>query len=220
VSYKLVPMFALTHDVDERLGRINLVLFNLAVPSLALTLLLDGPVWLRLPLALALAVACGIYIYDMSRILRRRLRRKLDITLRTFRVALGYLALSALPGILLVAGVFDGRLAAGRGAMLYARSGFGGWIGLTIIGMLHKIVPFLFWIHRYGAKAGVERVPLVRELVDAHRAEATYWLLNTGIALVLVGLLFGLLWVTTAGGVALAAAGLVFASNMLGVLRR
>jgi cbb3-type cytochrome oxidase subunit 1 len=220
VSYKLVPMFALTHDVDERLGRINLVLFNLAVPSLALTLLLDGPVWLRLLLALALAAACGIYIYDMRRILRRRLRRKLDITLRAFRVALGYLALSALLGTLLAAGVFDGRLPAGRGAMLYAWSGFGGWVGLTIIGMLHKIVPFLLWTHRYGARAGTERVPLVRELVDARRAEATYWLLNAGIPLVLVGMLFGLLWVTTAGTVALAAAGLVFASNMLGVLRR
>jgi hypothetical protein len=220
VSYKLVPMFALTHDVDERLGRINLVLFNLAVPGLALTLLLDGPVWLRLPLALALVAASGIYIYDMSRILRRRLRRKLDITLRAFRVALGYLALSALLGILLAAGVFDGRLPAGRGAMLYAWSGFGGWIGLTIVGMLHKIVPFLLWTHRYGARAGAERVPLVRELVDAHRAEATYWLLNAGIPLVLVGMLFGLLWATTAGGLALAAAGLIFASNMLGALRR
>jgi hypothetical protein len=220
VSYKLVPMFALTHDVDERLGRINLVLFNLVVPSLALTLLLDGPAWLRLPLALALVAACGIYIYDMARILRRRLRRKLDLTLRAFRVALGYLALSALLGILLVAGVFDGRLPAGRGAMLYAWSGFGGWIGLTIVGMLHKIVPFLLWTHRYGAKAGAGRVPLVRDLIDARRAEATYWLLNAGIPLVLVGMLLGLPWVTTVGGVTLAAAGLVFASTMLGVLRR
>jgi hypothetical protein len=104
--------------------------------------------------------------------------------------------------------------------MLYAWSGFGGWIGLTIIGMLHKIVPFLFWTHRYGARAGAERVPLVRELVDMRRAEATYWLLNAGIPLVLAGMFFGLLWVTTAGSVALAAAGLVFASTMLGVLRR
>ena len=220
VSYKLVPMFALTHDVDERLGRINLVLFNLAVPSLALTLLLDGPAWLRLPLALALAAACGIYIYDMRRILRRRLRRKLDIALRAFRIALGYLALSAVLGVLLAAGLLDERLPAGRGAMLYAWSGFAGWIGLTIIGMLHKIVPFLLWTHRFGAKAGTERVPLVRELVDARRAEATYWLLNASIPLVLVGMLFGLLWVTTAGGVALAVAGLVFASTMLSVLRR
>jgi hypothetical protein len=59
VSYKLVPMFALTHNVDEWLGRVNLVLFNLAIPSLALALLLDGPIWLRLPLALALVSACG-----------------------------------------------------------------------------------------------------------------------------------------------------------------
>jgi hypothetical protein len=220
VSYKLVPMFALTHNVDERLGRINLVLFNLAIPSLALALLLDGPIWMRLPLALALATGSGIYIYDMIRILRRRLRRKLDITLRAFRVALGYLALSAMLGILLAAGVFDGRLPAGRGAMLYAWSGFAGWIGLTIVGMLHKIVPFLLWMHRYGAKAGAERVPLVREMVDARRAEATYWLLNAGIAVVLVGIVFGLPWVATAGGVALAAAALVFASTMLDVLRR
>jgi hypothetical protein len=156
----------------------------------------------------------------MNRILRRRLRRKLDITLRAFRVALGYLGLSALLGVLLVAGVFDGRLPAGRGAMLYAWSGFAGWIGLTIIGMLHKLVPFPLWTHRYGAKAGAERVPLVRELVDARRAEATYWLLNAGLALVLVGVLFGPLWVATTGGAALAVAALVFASNMLGVLRR
>jgi hypothetical protein len=219
VSYKLVPMFALTHDVDERLGRLNLVLLNLAVPSLALVLLLDGPIWLRLPLALTLAAGCGIYIYDMARILRRRLRRKLDVALRAFRVALGYLALTALLGTLLAAGAFDGWLPDGRAAMLYAWSGFAGWVGLTIVGMMHKIVPFLLWTHRYGAKAGAERVPLVRDLVDPRRSEATYWLFNAGIALVLAGVLLGQPWVATAGGVALAAGALVFASNMLGALR-
>lgn len=70
------------------------------------------------------------------------------------------------------------------------------------------------------ARAGAERVPLVRELIDTRRAEATYWQLNAGSVLGLVGILFSLLWVTAVGGAALVAAGLVFASNMLGVLRR
>jgi hypothetical protein len=47
-----------------------------------------------------------------------------------------------------------------------------------------------------------------------------YWLLNAGIPLVLVGMLLSVPWATKAGGVALAAAGLIFVSNMLGVLRR
>ncbi|HEU5089900.1 MAG TPA: hypothetical protein VFT99_20740, partial [Roseiflexaceae bacterium] len=107
-----------------------------------------------------------------------------------------------------------------RGAVLYAWSGFGGWIGLAIIGMLHKIVPFLLWTHRYGARAGAERVPLVREMLDERRAEATYWLLNAGMPVVALGILAGLPWLAVAGSATIAVAALIFAANMLAVLRQ
>lgn len=91
--------------------------------------------------------------------------------------------------------------------------------GSRLLGTL-PIIPALCVGGDSGQPDAAERVPLVRELVHAPRAEATYWLLNAGIPVVLVGVPFGLPWMATAGGVALAATAIVFAINMLGVLRR
>jgi hypothetical protein len=64
----------------------------------------------------------------------------------------------------------------------YAVLLFGGWISLTIAGMMLKIVPFLVWYRRYAPRAGTERVPSLADL-SSPRAEAAAWvLLTAGVA--------------------------------------
>lgn len=45
-----------------------------------------------------------------------------------------------------------------------------GWIMLSIIGYLYKIVPFLWWTHRYSKKIGKENVPTLKQMVHENWA--------------------------------------------------
>ena len=64
------------------------------------------------------------------------------------------------------------RLSGPRVALAYAVVVLGGWVSLTIVGMMLKIVPFLVWYRAYGPRAGREPVPTLAQL-SWPRAEAT-----------------------------------------------
>ena len=61
-----------------------------------------------------------------------------------------------LPAVVLGGSLALGVLAGPRAALAYAVVAFGGWISLTIVGMMLKIVPFLVWYRTYAPRAGRE----------------------------------------------------------------
>lgn len=40
------------------------------------------------------------------------------------------------------------------------------WIVFSIVGYLIKIVPFLWWTHRYSQKVGKENTPALKDMMD------------------------------------------------------
>ncbi|TBH20079.1 hypothetical protein [Thermus thermamylovorans] len=142
VGYKLLSMFTLTHDVDERVLGLFLWAANLGLLGVALGERL-GYVLLLLAYALAL--------YDTGRILKNRMKKALDIGVRHYLGGLCFLGLS------LLALPFNPIWAA-----LWFALGF---VGLVVTGMLYKILPFLVWTHRYAPRAGKEKVPLLKEML-------------------------------------------------------
>ncbi|MFN8557107.1 MAG: hypothetical protein U0531_07055 [Dehalococcoidia bacterium] len=115
VSYRLVPMFALVRGHDERLAVRNLALLCVALVALAaaLTFGLRG-VALVAP-AMALGAGYLIYVADMTRLYRRRLRRRLDLYAWALFASLGCLALTVVLGVLAAGGRCSGGSARSAG---------------------------------------------------------------------------------------------------------
>ena len=103
-------------------------------------------------------------------------------------------------------------------AIAYAVVTLGGWVSLTIVGMMLKIVPFLVWYRAYSPRAGREPVPTLAQL-SSPRAEAlAYGLLTGGIVLLAAaGLVGDSIWIRAAG-VVLALGALAFAAALSRVL--
>ena len=80
-------------------------------------------------------------------------------------------------------------------ALAYAVLVLGGWVSLTIAGMMLKIVPFLVWYRAYSPRVGREPVPTLAQLSWPRVEGVAYVLLTGGV----IGL---------AGAVARASAGL------------
>jgi hypothetical protein len=143
-----------------------------------------------------------------------RKRPGLDWGLRFVLTATAFLAPAAVLG---VASAAD-RLAGPRVALAYAVVVLGGWVSLTIVGMMLKIVPFLVWYRVYGPRAGREPVPTLAQLSWPRAEGLAYLLLTAGVVLLAATVLAGeAAWIRAAGAV-LALGSLAFAAALARVL--
>ncbi len=217
VSYRLIPLFTLAHLQAGPISKTVLILFNVGVFGLAAGASLSAPNW-ALALALALITsALGLYIYDARRMIRSRIRREIDISIRYGTAASTFLILSLLlAGWLLLA---PGEQAASRYvAVLYA-AGLG-WVSLTIAGQMYKILPFLIWTGRYAPRAGKEKVPMLREMFSERVSRWSYFSLIAGVALTTIGLWFGWVPLTYAGSSVVMLGSALFGYGMWQVFTR
>lgn len=154
VSYKLLPMFSLTH-AKPRWGWAAYGLLNAGVWIVGV-----GTWWWPRPAAalgsLLAAAALALYAADIRRLWRRRLRRQPDPAV--------YLALAGTAGGLATMGAAAWGAAGGPWSLVVFMF-FYGWMAASILGYLQKIVPFLVWLHRYGPHVGRMAVPRMRDLL-------------------------------------------------------
>ena len=212
VAYKLVPMFALSHGRGDGWGRAVLGLFAGGLVLLLAVLTFDPTPTFMLAAALVPLAGVLLFVADQALYLKERKRRRLDLGLRFSVVALVYLAITAVLAWLDLAGWVPVPPAALVTLALL------GWAGCLISGQIYKIVPFLVWYDRYGGRAGLEPVPLLRDMYDARRGEASLWTFAPAPALLAFGAAIAQPALIQAGAVALLAGAALLLSNLVRVV--
>jgi hypothetical protein len=173
VSYRLLSMFMLSPDVEDRQTGMTLVAGALAISvtvaggTLAIGLASGLTIVLSTAAVLGLASA-ALYGRDIAGIFRTRKRRQLELNMRMATLSFASLAGTALLGIALVA---TGGFAAHVGA--FAFLAVFGWLSGLVLAKLYKIVAFLTWLETYGPVMGRAPTPRVQDLVAEGRA--TKW---------------------------------------------
>jgi hypothetical protein len=162
VSYKLVPMFALSELQNSRRAGWSLALLNIALAGLAVTILLKSA-W-KLAFAALFLAGLAVYGTELIAILRARKRRTLDWGLKYFFTALAlFLPLGALSVVLCWPTLPLNRLTY-QLENVYGFLGIAGLVSLAILGMLYKIIPFLVWYASYSKEIGRAKVPSLGDL--------------------------------------------------------
>jgi hypothetical protein len=217
VAYRLIPMFSLAADPDERLPNLQFWTFTAGVAGLYPTVLLGSR--LQALFALLVAAGIGLFVHQVVRIARGRRKPALDWGVRTALTALAYLVGLVPVGLAFAAGLVPEGEFASRLAFAYGFLGLVGWASLTIIGMMHKIIPFLVWFHRYSNLVGTEPVPALAQLYSEAWQRRGYWLLNLGALGTAAGLLAASPGIIRGGLAVLAAGAWTFGLNMLAIYR-
>jgi hypothetical protein len=164
--------------------------------------------------AFLLMVTAVIHAGSTLEMVRRRKRPELDWGLRFAATATVFLLPAAALGLLLATDLLSGP----RPALAFAILVLGGWISLTIAGMMLKIVPFLVWYRIYGPRAGREAVPTLAQLSWARGESLAYALLSPGVGLLAAAVLVGdASWIRAAGAI-LTLGALTFASVLARIL--
>jgi hypothetical protein len=176
VSYRLLSMFMLSPDVDDRKSRMTLTAGALAIAIVVV----GGIVAIRLAAGLVaiLSIAAvlglasvGLYGRDVAFIFRGRKRRQLELNVRMATLSFASLAATAFLGVALaLSGAFSSQV----GAFVFLA--VFGWLSGLVLAKLYKIVAFLTWLETYGPVMGRTPTPRVQDLVAEGRA--TKWFIT------------------------------------------
>lgn len=213
VGQRLLPMFLLSHGVDE--GPARFAVASIGAGLLILVAFHHGPavvgVWSPAVLVL---MGVAAFLLQAGRFYRHRRRPALDPGMAIAAAGLVLVGAGAvLAPLVLTRGFGAGMLVTAYGALLV--------LGLStfVAGHYFRIVPFLVWYHRFGPLVGRAKVPLVADLYDGRWAGAAGTLLGTGAAGTVAGILAGIPGVVTAGGALLAAGALLETAQMVRIAR-
>ncbi|MFB6108712.1 MAG: hypothetical protein ABEJ82_07710 [Haloplanus sp.] len=216
---QLVPMFTQSeyHGVDAPLRRVEAVGYPVGVVALATGRLFGLPAVGRVG---AVLVATGLFAFGVV-LARRLLEARVAWTPMLSRYAVAALSLLAW-AVLAVPAWFADPLSP---TVLFGPPELGhlllfGVVGFTVLGTLYHVVPFIVWVHRYSDDLGLRAVPAIDDLYDDRLAAADFALTGAGCAALVAAESLGRPRSLFAVGGLLAVCGfLVFAANMLLVLR-
>jgi hypothetical protein len=213
VSAHVYPLFVLAPRPGRRVLAVQAWGLALGAPAVVLGLLMAPP--LVVAGALAVAVAVGAHVFWVGRLLRSSRRPAFDWALRFLVAGATYLALAAALGVALAVGAAGGP----RWALTYGVLALGGWVSLTIIGMMLKIVPFLVWYRAYAPRAGRLPVPGLADLRSPVMEAIAFVALTAGIAVLAVAVAVGDAAAIRAASVVVLAGSLAFAVSVASILR-
>jgi hypothetical protein len=213
VAEKLWPMFLLAHRPSTAAGDWAVRLVAGGVPVVAVGLLIPS-----VPLA---SIGAGIvvagltaHLVSLAGVIRHR-RRRMEL-LHAYVLTSAVMLIVAVWAAA-IAGMFDVSAAVRTRAVQTEIFALTMWLGLAVIGHLHKIVPFISWSRMRSAghtKAPNGRPLLFAHLVNAPAARAAY---VTGVVAAVTGVA-GMagshVLAVEICGVALAITGLIVLANL------
>jgi hypothetical protein len=210
-SYKMVPMFSLAHGFSMKLARYVYAFYVAGLVVTFISFFQDG----RGPFAAGaglLLTGFTLFAYHIWTILQKRVKKKLDRPFQFALLAIGIgLTLHTAAFLLPLSG--NDR---GMATVIYAY--VLGWIMFSIIGYLYKIVPFLWWTHRYSKKIGQENVPTLKQMINEKWTIVQCLLFTVSLAGVVIALTVSSLPLFYAAQSAMTLFSLFFASTMISVL--
>jgi hypothetical protein len=209
VAARVYPMFLLAPEPSGSGAWLQLGGLGLGVPAVTVGLVSGQPA-LVLPGAVAVAVALAVHVTWVAGFARRRKRPTLDWGLRFVLTGTGCLVLAGALGLWLAFGVGPGP----RAALAYAVLALGGWVSLTIVGMMLKIVPFLVWYRVYAPRAGREPVPTLAQLAWPPAERLAYGCLTGGVLALAGAVVAATPAAIEAAGLAVAVGALAFAAAL------
>jgi hypothetical protein len=198
-SFKLLPMFYLSHGHSVRWEKPILILWNGAVILGAIAMLSGAGLPLLWAAFLLLTAAFAAYTRYIKHVMAKKHKSSPGegIIFSVWAVS-GFLMF--LLFVLVFAIWFPEQAARTESIVILGWVYLWGWVALTILGYMSKIVPFLWWTHKYGALVGKVPTPSLSQMVNERYVRAFLHLTGTAMLVLILGLSFSWPVVVMIGG--------------------
>ncbi|WP_099362346.1 hypothetical protein [Fredinandcohnia onubensis] len=211
-SYKMVPMFSLAHGFSMKLSSWVYTVYAIGLVVTTCSFITEVNLLLQVGMALLFA-GFALFSYHISTIIKVRLKKKLDKPFIFSLIAICFglvihffgMVLAFLPGHYEIYGVL---------VFLYIFL----WIAGSILGYLYKIIPFLWWTHKYSKLIGKSDVPTLKQMIDEKMAIPIFIGFVTGCVVVILAIATRQLLIFSIGQSIVVASTFFFSYSIIKVL--
>lgn len=193
-SYKLLPMFYLSHEYDTRLQWVTPGLWNLGVLLGAVSLLIGTTIWLTWTALVIIMLALIAYNIHLLQIRNKRHKKNPGAGIGWTIYGNQLFAVFAAALLVKLATAPD-QLMDTRTMLMIGWVYLNGWVSFMILCYASKIVPFLWWTHKYGKQVGKPGTPVMADLLNEKKANLGLTLIACTQLAVLVGIALNSSWV-------------------------
>nr|WP_144919417.1 hypothetical protein [Paenibacillus bovis] len=208
-SYKMLPMFYLSHQYPTNLQTVTLILWNSAVVLGAINFLIDGGFWISWLALFILTAAIVVYNIHLLQIKKYRNKRNPGLGIK-WSVFASQAFLVLVIGLLIYSILFPEQLFHAKTITIAGWIYLGGWVSFTILCYASKIVPFLWWTHKYGKHAGKPGIPLMADLLDEKKVQIGLAIVAGFFLLLLTGLFMEASIIIAIGGTILSLVSILY----------
>ena len=214
VGSVLLPMFLVSHDLDERKLKAAYLFVNIGLLGLTIDWFFKtagSPRPLFAGLIILGVLAFITYIIDAY----KNKLRKLDIGMKLTSVALIAIIVPIVLGFLISLKYYLGAGIPLGLTTLYGFTVFFAFITPLILGQTYKTLPFIIWLHHYQHLVGKKKIPMPANLYSNNIAEMHIWTYIAAILFLSVGILTSSIIVTKIGGIFLLSTAILYLGNVL-----
>jgi hypothetical protein len=172
----LIPMFLISHRLNESYLYKTFYLLNAGIAGLVLTkylypnAILEGIFWL------VIIIGIVYYFFYVNDSYQKRMKKTLDVGMRYTMLALVFLAAPIILSLLLILLQDSSQTEwLQRVAMLYGLSMVFGFFTTIALGQTYKTLPFIIWLEKYQKLVGKFHTPLPRELYNEKIADIQFY---------------------------------------------
>ncbi len=218
ISYKLIPMFTLSHGFSMKPAWLAFIFINTGLLGITTVMHYQHLNFLYLIFIGMIIIGILSYLYEIYLIIKLRVRKKFDIGIKHSIAAFIFLFAVTVLGALLVYVNFNPGIVL-RLILVYGYAAIFGFISMLIVGQLYKILPFLVWFHKYSDKVGKEPVPLLKDMFNEKIANIEFLIMITAVTGALIGLGTSISIIVLISFTLMFASSLLFAYNMITIFK-
>jgi hypothetical protein len=214
LSYKMVPMFSLSHGFPMVQAR---YVYGLYISGLVITIIsfFNGNQYLLKAGFFLLLAGFSVFSWHISIIIKKRLKKKLDHSFTFALVAIGLGNIIHLAAFLALWSEQNSSL---MGPLVYLYLLL--WIVLSIMGYLYKIVPFLWWTYKYSKEIGKKSVPSLKDMMNEKIVVPLFSLFVIAVFAVFFSIVFETILIFNIGQFVLSLVFILIAISILKVIKK
>lgn len=213
-SYKMAPMFSLSHGFPMIHARYVYGFYTAGLVITAGSFFTGNARLTKLGFFLLL-LGFSIFNWHISIIINKRLKKNLD---KPFRFALAAIIFGNLIHLVAFILLWTDSFGSFIGSLIYSYLLL--WIVLSILGYLYKIVPFLWWTHKYSQKMGREQVPTLKQMMNEKLAEPLFIIYIVSVIAVFIALVFKNVLLFNIGQLLVSVTFIIMTTSILMVVRK
>lgn len=216
VSFKLIPMFTLSHGYDRKLAKWSVALINIGLLGVNWIMHYPNTAIYNSIFGSMIFIGFILYLIQIFIIFKKRIRKKLDVGLKFTAAALINLGITSFLNFSFLFFDYENII---NLTLIYGILFLIGFASTLIVGQMYKIVPFLVWYHKYSSKVGIEKVPMLKDMFSESLAEYQLYLMVAGIIISVVSLIFNIQIILLTGFLSFFISSIIFSFNMIKIFR-